>query len=53
MLLLDLPPEIFGRVAMHLVTDVGILKAWEFRKVCRKFLTVLGQRDLRVVCLTQ
>ena len=37
MLLLQLPPEIFYHIVSHLVTDAGILEAWKYRKVCRKF----------------
>lgn len=37
MLLLDLPPELFERVVVHLVTDLGIAQAWDYRRVCRRF----------------
>lgn len=37
MLLLDLPSELVDRAVMHLVTDLGILDVWNYRKVCRKF----------------
>ncbi|KAJ4336134.1 hypothetical protein N0V95_008695 [Ascochyta clinopodiicola] len=37
MLLLDLPPELFGLVIAHLVNDSGISEAWQHRRVCRTF----------------
>lgn len=36
-LLLDLPPEVFTRIVIHLITKAGIVEAWELRKTCRKF----------------
>jgi ankyrin repeat protein len=45
MLLLDLPPELFERVVVHLVTDLGIAEAWEYRRACRKFTR---RKELRI-----
>jgi hypothetical protein len=45
MLLLDLPPELFERVVVHRVTDLGIAEAWEYRRACRKFTR---RKELRI-----
>ncbi|KAF2449840.1 hypothetical protein P171DRAFT_480899 [Karstenula rhodostoma CBS 690.94] len=35
--ILDLPPELFQNIIHELVKDLGILRAWTFRSVCRTF----------------
>ena len=42
--LLELLPELFGRVVMHLATDAGVVETWKHRKVCRK-CTILPAID--------
>ena len=48
MLLLDLPLELFFRVVVHPVTNLGIAEAWEYRRVCRKFASRKESRINRI-----
>jgi len=34
--LLDFPPEISQNIIHELVCDIGVVKAWDLRQVCRK-----------------
>jgi hypothetical protein len=39
---LDLPPEVFERVVMHLATHDGVVEAWKHHKVSRTCISPLS-----------
>jgi hypothetical protein len=45
MLLLDLPPEMFGGFTHQLVSVVGVQQAWILRGVCRMYLPACPYGD--------